>query len=63
MSLSKSCVHFLFLFPCVVCLHEEEGPEDHFLPHKHDIISVLAVGGHWVTSHSHLQVGHKALVE
>lgn len=39
-----------------VCLHEEEGPEDHFLPHKHDIISVLAVGGHWVTSHSHLQL-------
>lgn len=38
-----------------VRLHEEE-PELHFSPHKHDLIDVLAVGGHWVTSHLHLQL-------
>ncbi|XP_013878186.1 quinone oxidoreductase-like protein 1 [Austrofundulus limnaeus] len=41
-----------------VCLHkdEEEEGKDKFLPHKHDIISVLGVGGHWVTSHQNLQL-------
>lgn len=45
---------------CVVRLHEEEeeveSEEKKLLPHKHDIISVLGVGGHWVTSHQDLQV-------
>uniref|UniRef100_A0A3Q0SB89 Crystallin, zeta (quinone reductase)-like 1 n=1 Tax=Amphilophus citrinellus TaxID=61819 RepID=A0A3Q0SB89_AMPCI len=37
---------------------EEEGdPEEKkLLAHKHDIISVLGVGGHWVTSHQNLQL-------
>ncbi|XP_068508609.1 quinone oxidoreductase-like protein 1 isoform X3 [Syngnathus scovelli] len=36
---------------------EEEGREEAtFLPHKHDIISMLAVGGHWVTSQQDLQL-------
>ncbi|XP_069394810.1 quinone oxidoreductase-like protein 1 isoform X2 [Paralichthys olivaceus] len=35
-------------------LEEEESEEMH--PHKHDIISALAVGGHWVTSHQDLQL-------
>lgn len=40
-----------------VRLHEEESSEDmKLLPHKHDIISVLGVGGHWVTSHKNLQL-------
>ncbi|CAK6976763.1 quinone oxidoreductase-like protein 1 isoform X2 [Scomber scombrus] len=34
----------------------EEGDEMKLLPHKHDIISVLGVGGHWVTSHQGLQL-------
>lgn len=34
-----------------------EEPEDKkFLPHKHDIISLLGVGGHWVTSQTDLQL-------
>ncbi|KAK7902033.1 hypothetical protein WMY93_018802 [Mugilogobius chulae] len=37
-----------------VHLHKEE--EKDFRPHKHDLIDVLAVGGHWVTSHPHLQL-------
>ncbi|XP_032409069.1 quinone oxidoreductase-like protein 1 isoform X2 [Xiphophorus hellerii] len=40
-----------------VCLHGDEEEEDKkLLPHKHDIISVLGVGGHWVTSHKNLQL-------
>lgn len=39
-----------------VRLHEEEESELTFAPHKHDLIDVLAVGGHWVTSHPHLQL-------
>lgn len=36
---------------------EEETSEDmKLLPHKHDIITVLGVGGHWVTSHKELQL-------
>ncbi|XP_012728294.2 quinone oxidoreductase-like protein 1 isoform X2 [Fundulus heteroclitus] len=34
----------------------EEDEEEKLLPHKHDIISVLGVGGHWVTSHKNLQL-------
>ncbi len=41
---------------CTVRLQEEESEEMKLLPHKHDIISVLGVGGHWVTSHKDLQV-------
>ncbi|KAM3862780.1 quinone oxidoreductase-like protein 1 [Diretmus argenteus] len=40
-----------------VRLQEEEEPEERkLLPHKHDIISVLGVGGNWVTSHQDLQL-------
>lgn len=39
-----------------VRLQEEEDEEKKLLPHKHDIISVLGVGGHWVTSHQDLQL-------
>lgn len=35
---------------------KEESEENKLLPHKHDIISVLGVGGHWVTSHQDLQL-------
>ncbi|XP_026210331.1 quinone oxidoreductase-like protein 1 [Anabas testudineus] len=42
---------------CGVRLQEEdESEETKFLPHKHNIISVLGVGGHWVTSHQELQL-------
>lgn len=59
----KACFHtqklrHLCFFVPEVRLHEmeEELEEKKYLPHKHDIISVLAVGGHWVTSHQDLQV-------
>ncbi|XP_077351625.1 quinone oxidoreductase-like protein 1 isoform X2 [Festucalex cinctus] len=47
-----------------VSLQEQERPEKDqaeeteatFLPHKHDIISMLAVGGHWVTSQQDMQL-------
>ncbi|XP_037638985.1 quinone oxidoreductase-like protein 1 isoform X1 [Sebastes umbrosus] len=39
-----------------VRLQEAESEEAKLLPHKHDIISVLGVGGHWVTSHKDLQL-------
>nr|XP_033491701.1 quinone oxidoreductase-like protein 1 isoform X2 [Epinephelus lanceolatus] len=39
-----------------VRLQEEGSEETKLLPHKHDIISVLGVGGHWVTSHKDLQL-------
>ncbi|XP_040035331.2 quinone oxidoreductase-like protein 1 isoform X2 [Gasterosteus aculeatus] len=39
-----------------VRLHEEESEEAKLLPHKHDVISVLGVGGHWVTSQKDLQL-------
>ncbi|KAM3605851.1 uncharacterized protein V6R79_006074 [Siganus canaliculatus] len=35
---------------------EKESEEMKLLPHKHDILSVLAVGGQWVTSHKELQL-------
>lgn len=35
---------------------EVESEEKKLLPHKHDIISVLGVGGHWVTSQQDLQL-------
>ncbi|XP_003963944.2 quinone oxidoreductase-like protein 1 [Takifugu rubripes] len=41
---------------CGVRLQGEESEERKLLPHKHDIISALAVGGHWVTSHKDLQL-------
>ncbi|XP_077437341.1 quinone oxidoreductase-like protein 1 isoform X2 [Vanacampus margaritifer] len=35
----------------------DEGEEEAtFLPHKHDIIGMLAVGGHWVTSQQDMQL-------
>uniref|UniRef100_A0A3B4XEB0 Crystallin, zeta (quinone reductase)-like 1 n=1 Tax=Seriola lalandi dorsalis TaxID=1841481 RepID=A0A3B4XEB0_SERLL len=40
-----------------VRLQEDKEPEEtKLLPHKHDIISVLGVGGHWVTSQQELQL-------
>ncbi|XP_029376276.1 quinone oxidoreductase-like protein 1 isoform X4 [Echeneis naucrates] len=35
---------------------EEELKETKCLPHKHELISALGVGGHWVTSHQDLQL-------
>lgn len=55
--LSSAPYCFFFFYMCVVRLQEDdESEEKKFLPHKHDIISVLGVGGHWVTSHQDLQV-------
>lgn len=41
---------------------KEEAEEMKLLPHKHDIISVLGVGGHWVTSHQDLQVSDCSII-
>lgn len=54
-------MYTLYISTTLHCLHkvrlqEEESEERKLLPHKHDIISVLGVGGHWVTSHKDLQV-------
>ncbi|XP_060754813.1 quinone oxidoreductase-like protein 1 isoform X3 [Neoarius graeffei] len=39
-----------------VRLYEEEPEGKKHFPHKHDIISLLAVGGHWVTPEDNLQL-------
>lgn len=39
-----------------VRLYEEETLVGINLPHKHDIISLLGVGGHWVTTEDNLQL-------
>lgn len=39
-----------------VRLQEEEPDARRLLPHKHDIITLLGVGGHWVTSEENLQL-------
>lgn len=39
-------------------LYEEDPEIKTHLPHKHDVISLLAVGGHWVTTEDHLQVSN-----
>ncbi|XP_072513909.1 quinone oxidoreductase-like protein 1 isoform X2 [Salminus brasiliensis] len=39
-----------------VRLYEEETEIKIHLPHKHDIISLLGVGGHWVTTEDSLQL-------
>lgn len=46
---------------CEVRMQKEDEEEENtkLLPHKHDIISVLGVGGHWVTCHKGLQVTQK----
>lgn len=52
------CIHF-WLCVCVCAVHLQEDDKSEktkFLPHKHEVISVLGVGGHWVTSHPDLQV-------
>ncbi|XP_075398454.1 quinone oxidoreductase-like protein 1 [Tenrec ecaudatus] len=35
---------------------DEPAIKVHLLPHKHDIITLLAVGGHWVTREENLQL-------
>ncbi|XP_008320804.1 quinone oxidoreductase-like protein 1 isoform X2 [Cynoglossus semilaevis] len=37
-------------------LEDDKTEETLKLPHKHDIISILGVGGHWVTTHQALQL-------
>ncbi|XP_051992880.1 quinone oxidoreductase-like protein 1 isoform X1 [Xyrauchen texanus] len=39
-----------------VRLYEEELEALMYLPHKHDLITLLAVGGHWVTTEQNLQL-------
>ncbi|XP_017554505.1 quinone oxidoreductase-like protein 1 isoform X1 [Pygocentrus nattereri] len=39
-----------------VRLYEEESEVKKHLPYKHDIISLLGVGGHWVTTEDNLQL-------
>lgn len=48
--------NFFFSMYVVRLQEDDKSEETKFLPHKHDIISVLGVGGHWVTSHQELQV-------
>ena len=35
---------------------DEPAVKLQLLPHKHDIITLLGVGGHWVTTEENLQV-------
>ncbi|KAL4657011.1 quinone oxidoreductase-like protein 1 isoform X1 [Arapaima gigas] len=39
-----------------VRLYEEDPTGRNMVPHKHDLISVLGVGGHWVTTEHNLQL-------
>ncbi|XP_065151485.1 quinone oxidoreductase-like protein 1 [Paramisgurnus dabryanus] len=39
-----------------VKMFEEEAEAQRHLPHKHDIITLLSVGGHWVTTEQNLQM-------
>ncbi|XP_023652234.1 quinone oxidoreductase-like protein 1 isoform X2 [Paramormyrops kingsleyae] len=39
-----------------VRLYEEDSVGQSLLPHKHDVISLLGVGGHWVTTERNLQL-------
>ncbi|XP_036401391.1 quinone oxidoreductase-like protein 1 [Megalops cyprinoides] len=39
-----------------VRLYEEEPVARRLLPHKHDIITLLGVGGHWITAEDNLQL-------
>lgn len=39
-----------------VRLYDEEPDHRRLLPHKHDIITLLGVGGHWITSEENLQL-------
>ncbi|XP_066477305.1 quinone oxidoreductase-like protein 1 isoform X3 [Tiliqua scincoides] len=46
------------LTPSVVRLYskENEATSQPLLPHKHDIITLLSVGGHWITTEENLQL-------
>ncbi|NXU03083.1 QORL1 protein, partial [Buphagus erythrorhynchus] len=35
---------------------DEPAPKSQLLPHKHDIITLLGVGGHWITTEKNLQL-------
>ncbi|NWT06368.1 QORL1 protein, partial [Mionectes macconnelli] len=35
---------------------DESTPKSQLLPHKHDIITLLGVGGHWITTEKNLQL-------
>ncbi|NXK95140.1 QORL1 protein, partial [Formicarius rufipectus] len=35
---------------------DESSSKSHLLPHKHDIITLLGVGGHWITTERNLQL-------
>lgn len=35
---------------------DESTSKSQLLPHKHDIITLLGVGGHWITTERNLQV-------
>uniref|UniRef100_A0A8C3TUD6 Crystallin zeta like 1 n=1 Tax=Catharus ustulatus TaxID=91951 RepID=A0A8C3TUD6_CATUS len=35
---------------------DEPAPKSQLLPHKHDIITLLGVGGHWITTEQNLQL-------
>ncbi|XP_009696345.1 PREDICTED: quinone oxidoreductase-like protein 1, partial [Cariama cristata] len=35
---------------------DESTSKSQLLPHKHDIITLLGVGGHWITTEKHLQL-------
>ncbi|XP_048865311.1 quinone oxidoreductase-like protein 1 isoform X2 [Brienomyrus brachyistius] len=39
-----------------VRLYEDDSVDQSLLPHKHDVISLLGVGGHWVTTERNLQL-------
>ncbi|XP_077102326.1 quinone oxidoreductase-like protein 1 isoform X1 [Siphateles boraxobius] len=39
-----------------VRLYEEEAETQRHRPHKHDLLTLLSVGGHWVTTEQHLQL-------
>ena len=55
--LSQPRVLNLLICVLIVRLYDEEPEHRRLLPQKHDIITLLGVGGHWITSEDNLQVG------
>jgi len=55
--LSSSELECPFIFPVKLYSAEDESTsKSQLLPHKHDIITLLGVGGNWITTERNLQV-------
>lgn len=56
----KAVSDFEPFFLWSVKLFDEEPEAQRHCPHKHDLLTLLSVGGHWVTTEQHLQVSNSS---